>query len=80
MAATASFGVVARVNRDVKQVTGVCFAIRSHLVTKLARLPKRLNDSLMVMQLQLTNKQKATLITAYATAITNPEEVKVQFY
>ena len=34
----------------------------------------------MVMQLQLTNKQKATLITAYATAITNPEEVNDQFY
>ena len=34
----------------------------------------------MVMQLQLTNKQKATLISAYAPAMTNPEEVKDQFY
>ena len=64
----------------MKQVTGVCFAIRSHLVTKLASLPKRLNDRLMVMQLQLPNKQKATLISAYAPANTNPEEVKDQFY
>ena len=34
----------------------------------------------MVMQLQLPNKQKATLISAYAPANTNPEEVKDQFY
>ena len=34
----------------------------------------------MVMQLQLTNKQKATLISADAPTMTNPEEVKDQFY
>ena len=34
----------------------------------------------MVMQLQLTNKQNATLISAYATTMTNPEEVKDQSY
>ena len=38
------------------------------------------NDRLMVMQLQLTNKQKATLIIAYAPTMTHPEEVKDQFY
>ena len=37
---------------------GVGFAIRSHLVSKLASLPKRINDRLMVMQLQLTNKHR----------------------
>ena len=78
VAVTASFGVVARVKRDVK--AGVGFAIRSHLVSKLASLPRGLNDRLMVMQLQLTNKQKATLISAYAPTMTNPEEVKGQFY
>ena len=78
MAATASFGVVARVKRDVKQVWPLPSG--SHLVSKLAILPRGLNDRLMVMQLQLTNKQKATLISPYAPTMTNPEEVKDQFY
>ena len=34
----------------------------------------------MVMQLQLTNKQRATLISVYAPTVTNPEEVKNQLY
>ena len=59
VAATASFGVVARV-----KIGG--FAIRSHLVSKLASLSRDVNDGLMAMQLQLTNKQNATLISAYA--------------
>ena len=58
----------------------VSFAIRSHLVSKLASLPRGLNGRLIVMQLQLTNKQKATLISAYAPTMTNPEVVKDQFY
>ena len=50
------------------------------MVSKLASLPRGLNDRLMVMQLQLTNRQNATLISAYAPTMTNPEEVKDQFY
>ena len=65
---------------EERREAGVGFAIRSHLVRKLASLPRGLNDRLMVMQLQLTNKQKATLISAYAPTMTNPEEVKDQFY
>ena len=59
---------------------GVGFAIRSHLVSKLAILPRGLNDRLIVSELLLTNKQNATLISAYAPTMTNPEEVKDQFY
>ena len=59
---------------------GVGFAITSHLVSKLASLPRGLYDPLMVMQLQLTIKQKATLISAYAPTVTNPEEVNDQLY
>ena len=54
--------------------------MRSHLVSKLASLPRSLNDLIMVMQLQLPNKQKDTLISAYAPTTTNPEEVKDQLY
>ena len=65
---------------EERREAGVGFAIRSHLVSKLASLPKGINDRLMVMQLQLTNKQKDTLISAYAPTMTNPEEVKGEFY
>ena len=65
---------------EERREAGVGFVIMSHLVSKLASLPRGLNDRLMVMQLQLTNKQKATLISAYAPTMTNPEEVKDQFY
>ena len=55
------------------------FATRTHLVIKLASLQICLNDRLMVIYLQLTIKQKATLISAYAPTMTIPEEVKDQF-
>ena len=58
----------------------VGFAIRPHLVSKVVSLPRGLNNRLLVMQLQLTNKQNATLISAYAPNMANPEEVKDQFY
>ena len=65
---------------EERREAGVGFTIRSHLLSKLVSLPRGLNDRQMVMQLQLTNKQKATLISAYAPTMTNPEEVKDQFY
>ena len=65
---------------EERREAGVGFAIRSHLVSKLASLPRGFNDRLMVMQRQLINKQNATLISAYAPTMTNPEEVKDQFY
>ena len=58
---------------EERREAGVGFAIRSHLVSNLASLPRGLNDRLMVIQLQLTNKQKATLISAYAPTMTHPE-------
>ena len=65
---------------EKRREAGVGFDIRSHLVSKLTSLPRGLNDRLMVMQLQLTNAQMATLFSAYAPTMTNPEEVKNQFY
>ena len=59
---------------------GMGFAIRYRLMSKLASLPRCLNDRLMVVQLQLTNMQKAALIGAYAPTMTNPEIVTDQFY
>ena len=65
---------------EERREAGVGFAIKSHPVCKLASLPRGINDRLMVTQLQLTNNQKATLISAYAPTMTNIEEVKDQFY
>ena len=45
---------------EERREAGVTFAIRFHLVSKLASLPKRINDRLMVIQLQLTNKHNAS--------------------
>ena len=64
--------------REERREAGVGFAIRSHLVSKLASLPRGLNDRLMVMQLLLTNKQNATLLSAYAPNMTNPQEVNIR--
>ena len=51
---------------DERRDAGVGFAIRSHLVQKLARLPKGVNDRLMTLQLPRQNRSQATLISAYA--------------
>ena len=61
---------------EERREADVGFAIRSHLVSELASLPICLNDRLMVMQLQPTNKQTVTLISAYAPTMTNHEEKK----
>ena len=61
-----------------RRETGVGFAVKSTLVKKLAGLPKGINDRLMTMKLQ--GKKEVTIISAYAPTMTNPDEVKNQFY
>ena len=51
------------------------FAITSHLISNLASQPKSHDDSLMVMQIQLTINQKAILISAYAPTLMIPGPV-----
>ncbi|XP_046846748.1 uncharacterized protein LOC124440399 [Xenia sp. Carnegie-2017] len=65
---------------DERRESGVDFAIRNHLVQKLANLPKGKNDRLMSMQIHLHDGKRATLISAYAPTMTNPEDVKGRFY
>ncbi|CAJ0940211.1 unnamed protein product [Ranitomeya imitator] len=59
---------------------GVGFAIKTHLARKLTWLPEGINDCLMTFQLPLTNKKHATLISAYAPTMTNPDDIKDKFY
>ena len=65
---------------DERRESGVGFAVKNHLVQKLASLPKGVNDRLMTLQLPLQNGRQATLISACAPTMTNPDEVKDRFY
>ncbi|XP_063587786.1 uncharacterized protein LOC134765037 [Penaeus indicus] len=63
-----------------RRESGVGFAIKTTHVPKIPSIPEGLGDRLMKMQLPLRHKTKATLISAYAPTMTNPDEVKNSFY
>lgn len=66
---------------DERREAGVGFAVKSSLVGKLVGPPKGVNDRLMIMRLPLSNGKKfATIVSAYAPTMTNPDEVKDKFY
>ena len=65
---------------DERRESGVGFAIQSKLVNKLTSLPKGINDRLMMLCLPLPGKKQATVISAYAPTMSNPEEIKDKFY
>ncbi|KAJ8029776.1 Craniofacial development protein 2 [Holothuria leucospilota] len=58
----------------------VDFAVILQIVNKLAKLPERVNDRLMTLQLPLGKKKNAIIISAYSPTMTNPDDVKDQFY
>ena len=58
----------------------VLFAIKTELVGKLSGLPKGINDRLMTLRLPLSGDKHATIVSAYAPTMTNPDEVKDKFY
>ena len=68
--------------RNVKErrESGMGFAMKNCLVSKLASLPQNINDRLMTLRLPLTSKQHVTIINAYAPTMTNPEEVTERLY
>ena len=43
-------------------------------------LPKGINDRLMTLRLPLSSKKHATIVSAYAPTMINPDEVKDKFY
>ena len=67
-------------NQEERREAGVGFAIRFNLVKNLTSLPKGINDRLMGMQLLLSDKKQATIISAYAPTMTIPDETKDKFY
>ena len=47
---------------------------------KLTGLPNDINDRLMTLRLPLSGNKHATIVSAYAPTMTNPDAVKVKFY
>ena len=66
--------------KEERREAGVGFTIKSHLVSKLPRLPKGINDRLMTLRLPLSGKRHAAIVSAYAPTMTNPDEIKDKFY
>ena len=66
--------------KEERREAGEGFAIKSHLISKLSGLPKGINDRLMTLRLPLSSKRHATIVSAYAPTMTNPDEVKDKFY
>ena len=60
--------------------SGVAFAVKTDLVSRLESLPQGINDRIMTMRLPLHDKNHATLISIYAPTMTNPDENKELFY
>ena len=65
---------------EEKREAGVGLAIKSDLVGKLTGLPNGINDHLMTLRLPLSGNKHATIVSAYAPTMTNPDEVKDKFY
>ena len=61
---------------EERREAGVGFAIKTELVGKLSGLPKGINDRLMTLRLPLSGNEHATIVSAYAPPMTNPDGVK----
>nr|VZI32590.1 unnamed protein product [Spirometra erinaceieuropaei] len=67
--------------RAERRDAGVAFAIRNDIVGRLPCLPQGINDRLMRLRLPLRRGgQFATIISAYAPTMTNPDAVRDKFY
>ena len=63
-----------------RREAGVGFAIRNSIVQCLELDPTAVNDRIITMRLPLKKNAYATIISAYAPTMTNPEENKEGFY
>ncbi|XP_062602672.1 craniofacial development protein 2-like [Saccostrea cucullata] len=63
-----------------RREAGVGFAIKTTLAGKLVGVPKAMNDRLITMSPPLTRGKFATIVSAYAPTLNNPEETKNKFF
>nr|VZI45968.1 unnamed protein product [Spirometra erinaceieuropaei] len=66
--------------RAERRDAGVAFAIRNDIVGRLPCMPQGINDRLMSLRLPLWGGKFATIISAYAPTMTNPDAVRDKFY
>nr|VZI35619.1 unnamed protein product [Spirometra erinaceieuropaei] len=66
--------------RAERRDAGVAFAIRNDIVGRLPCLPQGISDRLMSLRLPLRGGKFATIISAYAPTMTNPDAVRDKFY
>ena len=66
--------------RKSESQAGVGFAVRTSFVSKLESQPKGISDRIMTMRLPLQDNTNATLISAYAPTMANPDDIKEVFY
>ena len=65
---------------EERREAGLSFAVKTELVGKLSGLPKGINGALMTLRFPLSGNKHATIVSAYAPMMTNPDEVKGKFY
>ena len=63
-----------------RRKSDVGFAVKSHLLQKLTKLPVGHNDRLMSLQLPLSKIRNATLISVHAPTMTYSDHIKDKFY
>ncbi|KAI8789953.1 craniofacial development protein 2 [Biomphalaria glabrata] len=69
------------VEAQVRRESGVGFAIKTSLVSKLVGPPKGISDRLMTLKLPLQNgKKHIFIVSCYAPTMTNPDDVIAKFY
>ena len=56
------------------------FAIEKDIVTKLTEMPRPVSDRIMTTRLPLNNENFVTIISVYASTMTNPAANKEVFY
>nr|VZI24610.1 unnamed protein product [Spirometra erinaceieuropaei] len=66
--------------RAERRDAGVVFVIRNEIVGRLPCLSQGINDRLMSFRLSLWGGKFATIISAYAPTMTNPDAVRDKFY
>ncbi|KAI8777849.1 craniofacial development protein 2 [Biomphalaria glabrata] len=66
---------------EVRRESGVGFAIKTSIVSKLVGPPKGISDRLMTLKLPLQNgKKHISIVSCYAPTMTNPDDVIAKFY
>ena len=63
-----------------RREAGVGCAIKRDIMAKLTEMPHPVSDRIMSMRIPLTKDRNATIVSAYAPTMTNPEENKETFY